>query len=349
MQIRNIQILRGMAAITVVLCHIHEWDDKKFGSHAVTPAIFLGGFTGVDLFFVISGFIMVFIQPAPIDSYRSYLRFLVHRFTRIYPPVWIVMFLLLFVWLVHPELFNHYGGNHVEIFRSFLLLPQDYQPLLNVAWTLIHEVYFYLVVSFALMFAPRGRWIFGFVWFLLVLIIFSIFGKGNFGQIRTLQLIFSPFSLTFLLGYFIGLSADQIRKTPPLLALGLLLGGITSLVVLLPASIGIYPDNNSLSRFFTCGLLGHISHCLGIAIEKYNLKNHFLGRYFLCHISYPFTGDQCVVYHFLEIAIAYPLADSRRSHHLSCWLSCHSGTIPFLSGTEGNPQMPRDARKLFST
>jgi peptidoglycan/LPS O-acetylase OafA/YrhL len=135
------------------------------------------------------------------------------------------MLVLLPVWLVRPELFNHYYNGHVDIIRSFLLLPQDYLPLLGVAWTLIHEVYFYLIVSFALMFAPRGRWIFGGVWFLVVLGVFICFGGAEFHQFRILQLVFSPFSLNFLLGYFIGLSYDQISKSPVPLALGFLGGG----------------------------------------------------------------------------------------------------------------------------
>lgn len=273
----------------MLLVHINLWELHNFGIHAVTPAIFSRGAAGVDLFFVISGFIMVFIQPQPINSRSSYLRFMVHRFTRIYPPVWIVMLILLPVWLVRPGLFNNYYHNHVEIFRSFLLLPQDYTPLLGVAWSLIHEVYFYIVVSFALMFAGRGRWIFGCVWFLIVLVIFRCFGATEFHQIRILQLIFSPFSLNFLLGYFIGLSYQQIRKAPAPLAWAALGAGAAglamSLTISLPDSLGIYPDNNNLARFFIWGVPAALLVASAIAWEA-RLPKPLLRLDFFGDISY---------------------------------------------------------------
>jgi peptidoglycan/LPS O-acetylase OafA/YrhL len=288
-QIRSIQILRGVAAIAVLLVHINLWELHNFGTHAVTPVIFSNGAAGVDLFFVISGFIMVFIQSHPIDSPSSYLRFMIHRVTRIYPPVWMVMLLLLPVWLVRPELFNNYYHNHVDVFRSFLLLPQDYTPLLSVAWTLIHEVYFYLVVSFALMFAARGRWMFGCAWFLIVLVIFRFFGATGFHQIRILQLIFSPFSLNFLLGYFIGLSYLKIRKAPLTLALVFLGTGLAGigfgLHVSSTDSFGVYPDNNNLSRFFTWGVPAALLVASAIAWEA-RLPKPILRLDFFGDISY---------------------------------------------------------------
>ena len=241
------------------------------------------------MFFVISGFIMVFIQPSPIDSCSSHLRFLINRFTRIYPPLWIVMLALLPFWLVRPELFNHYYHNHVDIFRSFLLLPQDYTPLLLVAWTLIHEVYFYLVVTFALMFTLRGRWVFGCAWFLIVLVVFSCFGETGFHRIRILQLIFSPFSLTFLLGYFIGLLSNQISKAPLSLALGFLGAGVIGMAfgvaVPWPCPIGTYPDNNHLFRFVACGLPAAFLIASAIALES-RLPKLILRLDFLGDISY---------------------------------------------------------------
>jgi peptidoglycan/LPS O-acetylase OafA/YrhL len=281
--------LRGIAAIAVVLTHIYLWEGKHLGAHAITPKSFSYGFAGVDVFFVISGFIMVFIQPSPINSRAVYFRFVINRLTRIYPPVWIVMMALLPFWLFHPELFNNYYHNHVDILRSFLLLPQDYLPLLTVAWTLIHEVYFYLVVSFALMFAAGGRWIFGCIWFLIILTVYSLFGEGGFGQIRIFQLVFSPFSMTFLLGYFIGLLCHQIKKAPPLLASGLFVVGVASmafgLIVPWPCPLGTYPDNNCLFRFVACGLPAALLVTSVIALES-RLPKLILRLDFLGDISY---------------------------------------------------------------
>ena len=181
------------------------------------------------------------------------------------------------------KLFNNYYHNHVDILRSFLLLPQDYLPLLGVAWTLIHELYFYLVVSFALMFAAGGRWVFGCLWFLIILTVYRCFGESGFGQIRILQLVFSPFSLTFLLGYFVGLLCHQIKKAPLALALALFVVGVGGmafgLVIPWPHPVGVYPENNNLFRFVACGLpaafSGRICHRLGITIAEGDFAARF--------------------------------------------------------------------------
>lgn len=255
MQIRNIQYLRALAAIAVVFYHIKLFEGKTFGTGILPHGLLIGN-AGVDLFFVISGFIMVFIQPSHIDSITSYANFLAHRVTRIFPPLWLITLLLLPIWHFRPELFNNFYHNHVDVVRSFLLLPQDYTPLLGVAWTLIHEVYFYLVVSIALLFGVRGRWLFGGAWFALVLVIFTLFGQAQFHNNRELQLIFSPFSLTFLLGYFLGLSRLRIRACPRGILLVFLVAGVLGLVMGYHwhPDIKVYPNNNDLLRFFAYGV-----------------------------------------------------------------------------------------------
>lgn len=277
MQIRNIQYLRAVAAITVVLCHIHLWQVKTYGFSGLVPSWFSIGDAGVDLFFVISGFIMVFIQPTPIDSRSSYLRFMAHRATRIYPPLWLILLPLTPVFLVAPKLFNNFYGNRVDLLRSFLLLPQDYTPLLLAAWTLIHEVYFYVMVSFALLFAQRGRWIFGFAWLSLCLFTFLLFGQTRFGDIRLLQLMFSPFSLTFLMGYFIALSRERIRRCPRPILLALMGGGVLGLMAGFHwiSDLGVYPNNNYLGRCVFFGLPCALIVASAIGLEDPNSKGGF--------------------------------------------------------------------------
>jgi peptidoglycan/LPS O-acetylase OafA/YrhL len=199
---------------------------------------------------------MAYIQPKPLDTLESYGRFIVHRFTRIYPPLWIVMLPLLPVYLIHPELFNNFQHHKEELVHSFLLLPQDYLPLLGPAWTLIHEIYFYIAVSFALTLRFTHRVIYGIAWFILVLLVYCAFGPGHFGGNRCLQLIFSPFSLTFLLGYFIGLWYSWRPASNVLL--GLLCGALAmcgfALAFKFPLPMLSYPDNNDLRRFLLYGV-----------------------------------------------------------------------------------------------
>lgn len=238
--------------MAVVLEHLRVFENRKLQLD-VLPAFFQLGGVGVDLFFVISGFIMVFIQPEQINSPCAHARFLLSRFTRIYPPYWIVLLPLLPIWLMWPGVFL----NPVhDVFRSVLLLPQDSMPILSVGWTLIHEIYFYIIVAFALHFGTKGRWVFGAIWLGAVLAAAAIFGSTNYGGSRLFQLMFSPFSATFLLGYFQGLGLKHIQQFNPRLGLVLFAAGIAAIFFNagLVNQLGVYPDNNQILRLGAFGL-----------------------------------------------------------------------------------------------
>ncbi|MDA4630803.1 acyltransferase family protein, partial [Escherichia coli] len=78
---------------------------------------------------------------------RTILEFLKRRLLRIYPIYWFFALLLLPIYLIAPQLVNASEGNRVDLMRSFLLLPHDNLPLLAVAWSLIFEIWFYLVFA----------------------------------------------------------------------------------------------------------------------------------------------------------------------------------------------------------
>lgn len=266
----NIQYLRGGAALAVLVYHVYLWEMKSFPGRGVMPDIAAISDAGVDLFFAISGFIMVYISPTRITSLARWRGFLGDRFSRIYPPYWLVSLALLPLWFVRPEMFNNYCGNQMDITRSFLLLPQGFTPLLSVGWTLIHEVYFYIIVSFSFFLMTRGRVIFGITWFLVVVIGFNAFTDVNGWISPFLQLVFSPFSLTFLMGYFIGLVYPALGKVPSyvwwcllIFALGLLFFGRSQI-----SSVGVYPDNNSWLRFFGFGIPSSLILAAALALQK---------------------------------------------------------------------------------
>ena len=97
--INNLQILRGFAAFNVVLHHI-AW---KAGQENFYPNIlsFFGGWgmSGVDIFFVISGFVMCYTQ---FKVKSSPLNFVKARLKRIVPIYWIVTSLILFLFFLDP-------------------------------------------------------------------------------------------------------------------------------------------------------------------------------------------------------------------------------------------------------
>lgn len=155
MKLNNLQVLRAVAAYMVFSAHLQDVE-LKYGQGALLGRWTDSGVWGVDLFFVLSGFVMVLVSTGTAGSPRASGRFLWSRATRIYPLWWLCLTALVGFWLVRPELV--YGGTQqtTDLFRDYLLIPKGESPLLQTGWTLIHEMYFYIVFA-ALLFFPLGH------------------------------------------------------------------------------------------------------------------------------------------------------------------------------------------------
>jgi exopolysaccharide production protein ExoZ len=107
----------------------------------ILPSQLDWGMMGVDLFFVISGFIMVYItRDWREGGGRKVPEFLFARITRIYPLYWVVSGALLAVWFVRPDLVFSSSRNTPELLNSLFLIPAHAYPLLEVGWTLVYEM-----------------------------------------------------------------------------------------------------------------------------------------------------------------------------------------------------------------
>lgn len=137
----NIQFLRFAAAFMVVLYHAAQHVHLSGASLGpLFGAAETAGFAGVDVFFVISGFIMVWTTRSQTGAASS-LEFLKRRVARIYSGYWpfFVLAAAVFAW-ARPEHFEA-----ARLVKSFLLWPAPLdQVLLDVSWTLSYEMYFYL-------------------------------------------------------------------------------------------------------------------------------------------------------------------------------------------------------------
>lgn len=143
----NIQVLRGIAAMAVVALHV---------SYPIFFGLRAGDF-GVDLFFVISGFVMTHIVSTDPTH------FLRRRIVRIVPLYWLITLLLFVVVLVLPEAFRNTEADVSHLIRSLLFIPYErgdgqWVPILYLGWTLNYEAYFYLLIGVALLFLQRRGW-----------------------------------------------------------------------------------------------------------------------------------------------------------------------------------------------
>lgn len=141
-KIEAVQGLRGVAALAVGAIHATAIERKYSAGDVLLPEWFRFGASGVDLFFVISGFVMVTVTRGRFGRINEVLRFLWGRVTRIYPTYWFYFFITLAVLLWQPSWVDTSLPQHVNLWASFLLLPTDTLPLVMVAWSLVNELWF---------------------------------------------------------------------------------------------------------------------------------------------------------------------------------------------------------------
>ena len=149
-RLQGIQILRGMAASMIVLLHcIYVAYSRMTPPDEISAraGLFLG--IGVDIFFVISGFIMMMINDERDDGAG---RFLVNRICRIAPNYWFYTFALAVVGAMYPSMLRAVDVNVETVLKSLFFIPfirpnGELQPLLGVGWTLNYEMFFYLLFA----------------------------------------------------------------------------------------------------------------------------------------------------------------------------------------------------------
>ncbi|PHR94423.1 MAG: hypothetical protein COA69_02165 [Robiginitomaculum sp.] len=221
----NIQALRGFAALLVVVSHLFIIEQKYSPDHILGSWVELGR-VGVDLFFVISGFIMVHVAHTSLRGGRATSAFLFARMTRIYPLYWLISLILVLIYLWRPDLVFSSLGAPPNIWKSFMLFPDTRAPLLAVGWTLIHEMGFYLVFALAIFLKPR--WLLGFlVCWGGVLALGQKMDVGTHSPL--LQILLSPLTYEFLAGTFAGYIYHRFKGIGgrTTLAIGLVLWGAT--------------------------------------------------------------------------------------------------------------------------
>jgi exopolysaccharide production protein ExoZ len=162
-RLESIQVLRAVAAIGVVFTHAITRLSISFpgaGDHAVFTGLggqLTVGDAGVDLFFVISGFIMLHVHRNDFARPGAPLRFMSRRILRIVPIYWLLTTLALVFLIFAPQLFTtHYQRIYLPwIVGSYLFLPiappgWNATPVVGVGWTLNYEMFFYAVFAGAL-------------------------------------------------------------------------------------------------------------------------------------------------------------------------------------------------------
>lgn len=212
-----------------MFAHLHGIEARQTGEIPLISGAWIAGVSGVDLFFVISGFIMVWVAGETPPSVRNAGTFLFARVMRIYPLWWLfagamAVYLLLTYgqpWDAQKIAAVNVGGVE-HMVKSFLLIPHDAFPILPLGWTLIHEMYFYVVFALLLLLPQSFRIRAMIIWTLLILAGISAQLTGFYAD-NLISLILFPMTLEFLMGAGVAwmIKAGWTQWRWPALALGL--------------------------------------------------------------------------------------------------------------------------------
>lgn len=202
----NIQALRGVAALLVVMHHALPHFKAMNLSNPIFEFIGKFGYMGVDIFFVISGFVMAKTTINVKQNPSSSMNFISKRFLRIYLGFWSIFFLaLLYFYYFDP---SYLKGK--EILQSlFLINANMFDLVVSPAWSLTYELYFYILVAIVLVSTKINPRMF-FVT-LLSAIVFKLL-VTNIGNNKFLDFFFSSLIFEFVAGYFLYVYLDVIKN-----------------------------------------------------------------------------------------------------------------------------------------
>lgn len=256
--LNNIQMLRGVAALLVVCHHLQGHYIAMGGDLSIIKNISTWGFLGVDIFFIISGYIMAhttFDKPRTLNSAKIFFK---HRLIRIYLAYWVFFIITLLITYIT----NPFALENLNLIKSFFLLDTDMNKLvLPVSWSLTYEVYFYFIFLATFIFSVK---ILNKIIPIFFLILISLVLISTYTTILEKSFFYSPFLLEFFSGVLLYIYQDKIIKVSML--------PVCIVVLLTTYYYGITNGiTNGISRVLTFGLGGLSLISIFLILEKFKL------------------------------------------------------------------------------
>jgi exopolysaccharide production protein ExoZ len=205
-KINSLQLIRFIAAFLVVITHsidrMKHYSDEPF--HIVLDFFHKFGSSGVDMFFIISGFVMMYISSASIANGTFDLkRFYIKRLVRVVPIYWIITAIVSILLIVYPSVFYNTTTDIYHTLGSYFFIPiadplNKFAPLLGVGWTLNLEMYFYLIFGLFIFFFKLNAFKYIICFFIVTSLIGFILQLGKQGYY--LNVLTNPMFLEFIFG-----------------------------------------------------------------------------------------------------------------------------------------------------
>jgi exopolysaccharide production protein ExoZ len=227
-RLSGIEASRGVAASLVVLYHVARHLDKGPGA-PVLRGLFQFGHAGVDFFFVISGFIILFVHYNDVDVPGRLPHYAGRRFTRLMPTWWVALALTIGLNLAG----THGVPSFWELGRSMSLYPSNLGVILGVGWTLQFEILFYALFAILILSRKAGTIVLT-AWFCLTILGYfaSFYGVPDLNATGLPLQFWGAYNVEFFFGMAVAvLLRNRTVPHPRLILLaGLVLFGTSALL-----------------------------------------------------------------------------------------------------------------------
>ncbi|WP_102959347.1 acyltransferase family protein [Mangrovicella endophytica] len=230
----NLQYMRGIAALMVVLYHATE-NAARLGTNQLTQLT--AGAAGVDIFFVISGFIMWVTTSGRDIGSGEFMR---RRLIRILPLYWAATLALAALAILVPQLLKSTTFELQHFLGSLFFVPVErpltggYFPVVFVGWTLNYEMAFYLLFAVSLLLPERHR-----AWPLVAVLVAAAAAGALLEPAGLAGFYTRPLILEFGAGVLIGVLYTSRIAVPRVVSLASFLVGLALLAALCMSEGGI--------------------------------------------------------------------------------------------------------------
>tara|TARA_B100001057_G_C22724105_1_gene900929 strand:- start:171 stop:1157 length:987 start_codon:yes stop_codon:yes gene_type:complete len=239
--IKNLQYLRAFAATNVAYLHVLVGSEMygMSASSLLTLSASRWGANGVDIFFVLSGFIMMYTQ---IHNPKKIHEFYFSRINRIVPIYWLISSFIIILYLILPIVFKNFALDLKDtldlkrMISSFFFMAQPFtggKPIIVIGWSLEWEMLFYFIFGLSLCLQDIKKRIF--LIFLLMILIYVL---------TKYLLIFE-----FFLGVLIAYIHNKVKLSHNTGLIIFIIG-----IILLLLSLNSYFYTIEIDRFFKWGI-----------------------------------------------------------------------------------------------
>ncbi|KRQ17380.1 hypothetical protein AOQ71_02275 [Bradyrhizobium manausense] len=258
----GVQILRGLAACLVLFYHNALVMSDRSGSAAFRLYF---GQAGVDIFFAISGFVIVIVTVNSWGMKEAAGPFLLRRVLRVVPLYWIFTTVKILTLITMPNVGEHTRLSVSLVVCSYLFIPPwspDHYgfPILQPGWTLSFEMLFYICFACALTTGFKRP----VVWLSLSFVLLTGLGFAQPGKFGSFSLLLNPLLLEFVLGMLVGWATVRRMLLPTYIALPL--GSVLLLVI---GASNVLGPEIILYRVVFWGLPGALLLLSFVSLDRY--------------------------------------------------------------------------------